>query len=203
MNIILTRIRPSLVYRFSINNLVSRGMSSTDAFFSLSSPLRELLAGSAQQDRQQLGVSEKDREDIAQWVEKAAQAGFVKPDALQVCDDLWKFCLVYQQLAVARRAPRTAHIPRQQLFDSRGRCCLWSTATYIRTSHESFTDRKRGRCSRHNYKRRSTTHTQPSHATLTTSSLARLCANQPRHSPLPLTSSLSTFLTHLLSSARH
>ena len=63
-------------------------MSSTNLFFSLSSPLRELLVGSTQQDQQQLGVSEKDRADIAQWVEKAAQADFVKPDALQVCCDL-------------------------------------------------------------------------------------------------------------------
>ena len=85
MNIILTRIRPSLVRRFSIINLFSRSMSSTDAFSPLSSPLRELVVGSAQQDQQQLGASEKDRADIAQWVEKAAQVGFVKPDALQVC----------------------------------------------------------------------------------------------------------------------
>ena len=60
-------------------------MSSTDAFSPLSSPLRELVVGSAQQDQQQLGASEKDRADIAQWVEKAARVGFVKPDALQVC----------------------------------------------------------------------------------------------------------------------
>jgi aminoacyl tRNA synthase complex-interacting multifunctional protein 1 len=65
-------------------------MSSADAVSSLSSPLRELLVGSTQQDQQQLGVSEKDRADIAQWVEKAAQADLVKPDALQVCGDLLK-----------------------------------------------------------------------------------------------------------------
>jgi hypothetical protein len=62
-------------------------MSFTGAFSSLSSPLRELLVGSAQQDQQQLGVSEMDRADIAQWVEKATRADIVKPDALQVCDD--------------------------------------------------------------------------------------------------------------------
>jgi len=62
-------------------------MSSTDAFSSLSSPLRELLVGFTQQDQQQQGVSEKDRADIAQWVEKAARADFVKPDDLQVCGD--------------------------------------------------------------------------------------------------------------------
>ena len=60
-------------------------MSSTHAFTKLSSPLRELVEGSAQQDQQQLGASEKDRADIAQWVEKAVQVEFVKPDALQVC----------------------------------------------------------------------------------------------------------------------
>lgn len=85
MNIILTRIRPSLVHRFSIINLFPRSMSSADAFSKLSSPLRELVVGSAQQDQQQLGASEKDRADITQWVEKAAQVDLVKPDALQVC----------------------------------------------------------------------------------------------------------------------
>lgn len=60
-------------------------MSSTNPFSPLSSPLRELVVGSAQQDQQQLGASEKDQADIAQWVEKAAQVHFVKPDALQVC----------------------------------------------------------------------------------------------------------------------
>src|SRR6266850_1086881 len=82
---ILTRIHPSLVHRFSILNLFSRSMSSTDAFSSLSSPLRELLVGFTQQDQQQQGVSEKDRADIAQWVEKVARADFVKPDDLQLC----------------------------------------------------------------------------------------------------------------------
>jgi hypothetical protein len=62
-------------------------MSSTDAFSSFSSPLRQLLVGFTQRDQQQLGVSEKDSADIAQWVEKAARADFVKPDDLQVCDD--------------------------------------------------------------------------------------------------------------------
>jgi hypothetical protein len=59
-------------------------MSSTNTFSLLPSPLRELVVGSAQ-DQQQLGASEKDQADIAQWVEKAAQVHFVKPDALQVC----------------------------------------------------------------------------------------------------------------------
>lgn len=60
-------------------------MSSTDVFSKLSSPLRELLVGSAQQDQQQLGVSEKDQADIAEWIEKAVQEDFAKPDALPVC----------------------------------------------------------------------------------------------------------------------
>jgi hypothetical protein len=63
-------------------------MSSTNAFSTLSSPLRELLVGSTQLDQQQLGVSEKDRVDIAQWIEKAAQVDFVKSDALRVCHNL-------------------------------------------------------------------------------------------------------------------
>lgn len=71
-------LRYSLVHRFLT-------MSSNDVFSKLSSPLHDLLAGSAQQDRQQLGVSEKDQAEITQWVEKAAQPDFVKSDAFLVC----------------------------------------------------------------------------------------------------------------------
>ena len=60
-------------------------MSSNGVFSKLSSPLRDLLTGSAQQDQQQLGVSEKDQAEIAQWVEKAAQTDFVESDAFLVC----------------------------------------------------------------------------------------------------------------------
>jgi hypothetical protein len=61
-------------------------MSSNDVFSKLSSPLRDLLTGSTQQDQQQLGVSEKDQAEIAQWVEKAGQPDFIKSsDAFLVC----------------------------------------------------------------------------------------------------------------------
>ena len=61
-------------------------MTSNDVFAKLSSPLHDLLTGSAQQDRQQLGVSEKDQAEIAQcWVEKAGQPDFVKSDDFLVC----------------------------------------------------------------------------------------------------------------------
>jgi len=60
-------------------------MSSNDIFSKLSSPLHDLLTGSTQQDRQQLGVSEKDQAEIAQWVEKAGQPDFVKSDDFLVC----------------------------------------------------------------------------------------------------------------------
>ena len=59
-------------------------MSSNDIFSKLSSPLRDLLTGSTQQDQQQLGVSDKDQAEIAQWVEKASQPDFVKSDAFPV-----------------------------------------------------------------------------------------------------------------------
>jgi hypothetical protein len=59
-------------------------MASTDLFSKLSSPLRDLLIGSTQQDARQLGVSEKDQTDIAQWIQKSAQPDFVKADALPV-----------------------------------------------------------------------------------------------------------------------
>ncbi|KAI0304418.1 nucleic acid-binding protein [Multifurca ochricompacta] len=61
-------------------------MSSIDAFLKLQSPLRELLVGSVQQDERQLGISEKDKTDIAQWIEKVAQSDFVKPDSLPSLD---------------------------------------------------------------------------------------------------------------------
>src|SRR5260221_10116312 len=127
MNIISTRIRPSRVHRFSIAivNIFSRSMSSPDAFSPLSSPLRELVVGSAQQDQQQLGASEKDQADIAQWVEKVAKVDFVKPDALQVCHIRRTLSTLFIRFPVARRAPCTAHVPRQQLSDGRRRRCLW------------------------------------------------------------------------------
>lgn len=71
-------VRCSLVRRFAT-------MSSNDVFSKLSSPLHDLVTGSAQQDQQQLGVSENDQAEIAQWVEKAAQPDFVKSDACLVC----------------------------------------------------------------------------------------------------------------------
>lgn len=60
-------------------------MSSSDVSSKLPPSLRDLLTGSVQQDQQQLGVSEKDKAEIAQWVEKAAQLDFVKSDAFLVC----------------------------------------------------------------------------------------------------------------------
>ena len=69
-------------------------MSSTDVFSKLSSPLRDLVMGSAQQDSQQLGVSEKDKTDIAQWIQKAAQPDIIKSDALPVCYQAMEHCLV-------------------------------------------------------------------------------------------------------------
>ncbi|KAI0250811.1 nucleic acid-binding protein [Lactifluus subvellereus] len=61
-------------------------MTSNDAFSKLQSPLRELLVGSVQQDQQQLGISEKDKADVAQWIEKVAQADIARPDALPSLD---------------------------------------------------------------------------------------------------------------------
>ncbi|KAI9512416.1 nucleic acid-binding protein [Russula earlei] len=80
MNIILTR---TLVNRFSTITRPSKRMSSTDI---LASPLRELVAGTLQQDQRQLGASEQDKADVAQWIEKVARADFVKPDALPSLD---------------------------------------------------------------------------------------------------------------------
>ncbi|KAI0283982.1 nucleic acid-binding protein [Russula aff. rugulosa BPL654] len=73
------RCSESLVHRFF-------AMSSNDIFSKLSSPLHDLLTGSAQQGQQQLGVSEKDQAEIAGWIEKAAQSDFVKSDAFLSLD---------------------------------------------------------------------------------------------------------------------
>lgn len=75
---ILTRIRRSLVH-------TSSRMLSEDILSKLKSPLRELLVGFVQQDQQQLGISEKDKTDVKQWVEKAAQPDLSRPDGLPVC----------------------------------------------------------------------------------------------------------------------
>jgi len=71
-------VRPSFLHRFF-------AMSSNDVFSKLSSPIRDLIIGSSQQDQQQLGISDKDQAEVAQWVEKAAQPDFVKSDAFLVC----------------------------------------------------------------------------------------------------------------------
>ena len=76
--VMMSPSRCSLIHRFFT-------MSSNDVFSKLSSPIRDLLTRSTQKDQQQLGVSEKDQAEIAQWVEKASQPGFVKSDAFLVC----------------------------------------------------------------------------------------------------------------------
>ena len=55
----------------------------------LQSPILELLQGFSNQGKQQSGVSdsEKDKAEIAQWTERAAQPNFAEPDALLVCHE--------------------------------------------------------------------------------------------------------------------
>ena len=54
------------------------------------SPILELLQSFSKQGQKQSGVSEteKDKAEIAQWTEKAAQPNFAEPDALPVCHEL-------------------------------------------------------------------------------------------------------------------
>jgi aminoacyl tRNA synthase complex-interacting multifunctional protein 1 len=67
-------------------------MSSEDLLSKLQPQLRELLVASVKQDQQQLGISEKDKADIAQWIEKAAQPDFARSDALPVCRGMQGLC---------------------------------------------------------------------------------------------------------------
>ena len=46
-------------------------------------PILELLQGFSKHGK--VSDSEKDKAEIAQWTERAAQPNFVEPDALQVC----------------------------------------------------------------------------------------------------------------------
>jgi aminoacyl tRNA synthase complex-interacting multifunctional protein 1 len=85
-------------------------MSSTDVFSKLSSPLRELLISSTQQDHQQLGVSEKDQTEVAQWIQKAAQPDLVRSDAFSVCHKFIELLLRFNSSAQsldAHLVPRT------------------------------------------------------------------------------------------------
>jgi hypothetical protein len=70
-----------------VNVLISTAIIVTSELDHQMSPILELLQGLSKQGQQQ-SDSEKDKAEIAQWTERAAQPNFAEPDALPVCHEL-------------------------------------------------------------------------------------------------------------------
>ena len=89
---ILTRISRILNTHTHRSSLVSpyrllvKTMSSAAVVSKLQSPLRDLVLGATQDGSQDFGKSEKDKAEVAGWIEKVAQGDVVKPEALKVLD---------------------------------------------------------------------------------------------------------------------
>ncbi|KAI0761970.1 hypothetical protein BD413DRAFT_586807 [Trametes elegans] len=71
----------SLRHRF--HPALLRKMSASAALAKLPSPLRDLVTAAAQDGSEDFGRSEKDKAEVADWIDKVAQGGVVKPDKLQ------------------------------------------------------------------------------------------------------------------------
>lgn len=59
-------------------------MSAAAALAKLPSPLRDLVAGAAQDGSEDFGKSEKDKAEVAEWIDKVAQGDVAKPESLKV-----------------------------------------------------------------------------------------------------------------------
>ena len=59
-------------------------MSASAALAKLPSPLRDLVTAAAQDGSEDFGRSEKDKAEVADWIDKVAQGEVAKPDKLQV-----------------------------------------------------------------------------------------------------------------------
>ncbi|KAI0632093.1 hypothetical protein C8Q77DRAFT_1123841 [Trametes polyzona] len=57
-----------------------RKMSAAAALAKLPSPLRDLVTGAAQDGSEDFGKSEKDKAEVAEWINKVAQGDVAKPD---------------------------------------------------------------------------------------------------------------------------
>ena len=51
---------------------------------SLQPPLRDLVAGAAQDGAKDFGVSEKDKAEVTAWIERVAHGTVAKPESLKV-----------------------------------------------------------------------------------------------------------------------
>ena len=78
---------------------LSTVISELDHQMTLQSPILELLQGFSKHG--QVSDSEKDKAEIAQWTEKAAQPNFAEPDALPVCHGLSVWARSYLVLLAA------------------------------------------------------------------------------------------------------
>ncbi|KDQ62433.1 hypothetical protein JAAARDRAFT_30344 [Jaapia argillacea MUCL 33604] len=69
-------ISPSVLYRAMSTTVLSK----------LQSPLRDLVLGATQDGSQEFGKSEKDKAEVAEWIDKVAQGDVVKPESLKDLD---------------------------------------------------------------------------------------------------------------------
>ncbi|KZV70199.1 nucleic acid-binding protein [Peniophora sp. CONT] len=61
-------------------------MSAPAALSSLQPPLRDLVAGAAQDGAKDFGASEKDKTEVSAWIERVAQGNVAKPESLKDLD---------------------------------------------------------------------------------------------------------------------
>ena len=59
-------------------------MSVQAALAKLTPPLRDLVAAAAQDGSEDFGKSEKDKAEVAQWIDKVAQGDVAKPENFKV-----------------------------------------------------------------------------------------------------------------------
>ena len=61
-----------------------RKMSVQAALAKLPSPLKDLVTGAAQDGSEDFGKSEKDKAEVAEWIDKVAQGDVAKPENFKV-----------------------------------------------------------------------------------------------------------------------
>jgi aminoacyl tRNA synthase complex-interacting multifunctional protein 1 len=59
-------------------------MSTPSALSALPQPLRDLVTGAVQDSAKDFGSSEKDRAEVAEWIDNVAQGNIVNPENLKV-----------------------------------------------------------------------------------------------------------------------
>ena len=64
--------------------LLLRKMSVQTALAKLPSPLKDLVTGAAQDGSEDFGKSEKDKAEVAEWIDKVAQGDLARPENFKV-----------------------------------------------------------------------------------------------------------------------